>query len=436
MHSSSTPLSNFNFTRSNILVTNLTCCLIACCFFLFAGYWPFDLIVCDIWQVADVMMCTSSIMHMCIISLDRYIGIRNPLKTRNKSRTVVGIKIAMVWLVSLTIASPIILLSVLDPKNVLDNYTCAIFNDYFLIYGSLAAFFIPLSIMLCAYSLTIHRLNKQAQKCAANSKNGAPVMRRSMSKRKRSPKSLAVHQFAIQANGANGHGLTTARHKIRQIQTHLDRNKAHPSETEPLHMNKTEIDNTSTMDSLREVLPQKSPRASPALSLKGKPGQPSLQSLVKKHSAAIKVAGYLVQRCNEKKEMYTVKTERKAVKVLGTMFAIFVICWGPFFSANLAMGICDSCQIDDNLFKIFLWLGYTSSILNPIIYTVFNRTFKLTFIRILTCNRSCHVCSWARRLLRCSCLKRDKNDVQRNGTAIRIRVDSPQTAQTYDESLV
>ena len=60
----------------------------------FVGYWPFGLIVCDIWQVSDVMMCTSSIMHMCSISLDRYIAIRRPLLVRNKSRTVVGIKIA------------------------------------------------------------------------------------------------------------------------------------------------------------------------------------------------------------------------------------------------------------------------------------------------------------------------------------------------------
>ena len=69
-------------------------CIISIFFFSFLGYWPFGLIVCDIWQVSDVMMCTSSIMHMCSISLDRYIAIRRPLLVRNKSRTVVGIKIA------------------------------------------------------------------------------------------------------------------------------------------------------------------------------------------------------------------------------------------------------------------------------------------------------------------------------------------------------
>jgi len=35
--------------------------------------------------------------------------------------------------------------------------------------------------------------------------------------------------------------------------------------------------------------------------------------------------------------------------------------------------------------QVFLWLGYTSSTLNPIIYTVFNREFKNTFLRLLRC---------------------------------------------------
>ncbi|GIY04942.1 5-hydroxytryptamine receptor 2B [Caerostris extrusa] len=35
-----------------------------------------------------------------------------------------------------------------------------------------------------------------------------------------------------------------------------------------------------------------------------------------------------------------------------------------------------------------LWLGYVSSTINPIIYTVFNKTFKRAFWKLLTCK--CH----------------------------------------------
>jgi hypothetical protein len=114
--------------------------------------------------------------------------------------------------------------------------------------------------------------------------------------------------------------------------------------------------------------------------------QPNMKfrQLVKKHSAAFKVAGILMAK---REQHNKVKTERKAIKVLGTMFITFVICWAPFFITNFTMGVCINCNIDTLLFKLFLWLGYVGSTLNPLIYTVFNNMFRQTFIRILTCGR-------------------------------------------------
>ena len=51
-----------------------------------AGYWPMGYVVCNIWQTMDVMLCTSSIWHMCTISIDRYFGIRYPLKAAAVAR--------------------------------------------------------------------------------------------------------------------------------------------------------------------------------------------------------------------------------------------------------------------------------------------------------------------------------------------------------------
>jgi len=81
-----------------------------------------------------------------------------------------------------------------------------------------------------------------------------------------------------------------------------------------------------------------------------------------------------------------VRTERKAVRVVGMMFAAFVACWTSFFVVNFVMGVCQSCHVDERVFKSFLWLGYASSIVNPVIYTTFNRAFKRTFVRVLTCS--------------------------------------------------
>ncbi|CAB1353056.1 unnamed protein product, partial [Coregonus sp. 'balchen'] len=43
-------------------------------------YWVFGRIFCDIWAAVDVLCCTASIMSLCVISIDRYIGVRYPLQ--------------------------------------------------------------------------------------------------------------------------------------------------------------------------------------------------------------------------------------------------------------------------------------------------------------------------------------------------------------------
>jgi len=92
-----------------------------------------------------------------------------------------------------------------------------------------------------------------------------------------------------------------------------------------------------------------------------------------------------LQSTGSASSLTAVQTERKAIKVVGTMFVLFVTCWASFFVVNLTSGVCRNCHIDERLFKSFLWLGYASSTVNPIIYTIFNQSFKRTFIRILTC---------------------------------------------------
>ena len=79
--------------------------------------------------------------------------------------------------------------------------------------------------------------------------------------------------------------------------------------------------------------------------------------------------------------------EKKASKVLGIIFAVFVILWTPFFITNIMSAICPDClaNVSPDVFSIFLWMGYVASLANPIIYTMFNTAFRRTFVKILTC---------------------------------------------------
>lgn len=71
------------------------------------GYWVFGNWWCDIHSAMDVLLCTASIMNLCLISLDRYWSITQAvdyLKKRTPFRAAV--MIALVWILSGLICIP------------------------------------------------------------------------------------------------------------------------------------------------------------------------------------------------------------------------------------------------------------------------------------------------------------------------------------------
>jgi hypothetical protein len=78
---------------------------------LLAGFFPLPSIYCLAWICLDVLFCTASIMHLCTISVDRYLSLRYPMKFgRNKTRRRVTLKIVFVWLLSIAMSLPLCLM--------------------------------------------------------------------------------------------------------------------------------------------------------------------------------------------------------------------------------------------------------------------------------------------------------------------------------------
>lgn len=117
------------------------------------GRWDFGIHVCKMWLTSDVLCCTASILHLCIIALDRYWAITDPINYAQK-RTVerVLVLIAGVWILSLVISSPP-LIGWNDWPETFDNETpCELTSERgYVIYSSLGSFFIPLIIMAIVY---------------------------------------------------------------------------------------------------------------------------------------------------------------------------------------------------------------------------------------------------------------------------------------------
>uniref|UniRef100_A0A183U389 G_PROTEIN_RECEP_F1_2 domain-containing protein n=1 Tax=Toxocara canis TaxID=6265 RepID=A0A183U389_TOXCA len=65
----------------------------------------------------------------------------------------------------------------------------------------------------------------------------------------------------------------------------------------------------------------------------------------------------------------------------------FIICWMPFFVLYLIEVFVEHV-IEGKLFslfsELFLWLGYSNSVLNPIIYTMYNGDFRRCFRDLLS----------------------------------------------------
>jgi hypothetical protein len=77
--------------------------------------------------------------------------------------------------------------------------------------------------------------------------------------------------------------------------------------------------------------------------------------------------------------------EKKALKVLIIIFLVFICLWAPFFILNVfSIFYCKNqikCELDMKQFIIIAtWLGYISSMANPIIYTMFSKNFRKAFI--------------------------------------------------------
>lgn len=404
-----------NYFLLSLAITDLLVCIIVMPFTVindFAGYWLFGPIICNLYVTADVLMCTASILHLCTISLDRYMAIRSPLTTRNISKSVVVIKLAIVWVTSIAISSPITILGFINESNVFSNQHCALSNGNFKIYGSVCAFFIPLLIMVLSYGLTLYTLISQSQKLHAQGKeNEQPVIRRSLSRkplkrgtrvrfqtrnrsthhqeeadehlytpiinRKSIPKTSLHSSMENMCETSSQKGtcatspLIDNHHQCRKIPT-----KEFSMSDSSCHLN---IDHGSN-DQSKEIVPWTRTRL-----ILPNGHTSNLRGLVRKHQLVLKATSILLMKKTHIKKLDDVHTEQKASKVIGIVFIIFVVCWAPFFILNIMTPLCKDCRIQPALFASFNWLGYISSTLNPIIYTMFNKTFKLTFKKLLLC---------------------------------------------------
>ncbi|XP_041125055.1 alpha-2A adrenergic receptor-like [Polyodon spathula] len=308
------------------------------------GYWYFGKVWCEIYLALDVLFCTSSIVHLCAISLDRYWSITQAIEY-NLKRTPRRIKciIFIVWVISAVISFPP-LISMEKEQGKQEDPRCKINDEkWYIISSCICSFFAPCIIMILVY-VRIYQIAKKRTRVPPSKRNNDEVDRKQNGfVDKDCPEKLdgeeKVPAGDREINGDDLEESSSSDHNVNN----------------PCSIKKK---SNKTRGKARTKLSQI------------KPGD----NLPKREEEpAVKVSRWKGRQNREKRFTF----------VLAVVIGVFVVCWFPFFFTYSLTAICFSCNVPETLFKFFFWFGYCNSSLNPVIYTIFNHDFRRSFKKIL-----------------------------------------------------
>ncbi|XP_012670156.1 5-hydroxytryptamine (serotonin) receptor 1A b [Clupea harengus] len=304
--------------------------------------WTLGQVTCDIFVSLDVLCCTSSILHLCAIALDRYWAITDPIDYMKK-RTLrrAAILISVTWFVGFSISIPPML--IMKSQSEAEEQFCGINEDpWYTIYSTSCAFYIPLILMLVLYG----RIFKAAR---------FSIRRTVRKTEKKKVKCLTVSPALFHKNPKGD----------------LGKNWKSSVEPKPTSCVNGAVKHAEDGESLEIIEVHSSSKNNLPL-----PNTPQSVPLFENRH----------EKNNEAKRKIALARERKTVKTLGIIMGTFIFCWLPFFIKALVVPFCTSCDMPAWLRDVINWLGYSNSLLNPIIYAYFNKDFQSAFKKIIKCH--------------------------------------------------
>ncbi|XP_063813269.1 5-hydroxytryptamine receptor 1D [Pseudophryne corroboree] len=114
--------------------------------------WTFGQIICDIWLSSDITCCTASILHLCVIALDRYWAITDALEySKHRTAGRAAAMISVVWVISICISIPPLFWRQVKAQEELTD--CSVNTDqlFYTIYSTCGAFYIPTVLLIILY---------------------------------------------------------------------------------------------------------------------------------------------------------------------------------------------------------------------------------------------------------------------------------------------
>ncbi|XP_028839318.1 alpha-2Db adrenergic receptor [Denticeps clupeoides] len=316
------------------------------------GYWYFGSTWCALYLALDVLFCTSSIVHLCAISLDRYWSVTKAV-SYNLKRTPKRIKsmIAVVWVISAVISFPPLLMTKHGESECLLNN-----ETWYILSSCVVSFFAPGLIMILVYC-KIYRVAKQRAATVFVAKNG---MERQPSQSETG--FVRKHRATEDSPSSHSDGSSQRKGELDDI----------------------DLEENCVPDSSSGSRPRAS-RFSKRRKVEGSDACPKQNGLSwASNRRSQQLAERRTGHASVSKTKLAQMREKRFTFVLAVVMGVFVLCWFPFFFTYSLHAVCrKSCKIPDALFNLFFWIGYCNSSVNPIIYTIFNRDFRKAFKKIM-----------------------------------------------------
>ena len=368
-------------------------------------------------------------MHLCAIALHRFLGISYPLHFRSQQgkRHVIALLLPT-WCVSFAISVPLVIQGLPHAQHVLmadspGRSQCGIFDQIFVVYSSLVSFFIPLIIMVVADIRSVqvlrnsamiaataqpHRNNhsiRRSRSCKStinSSVDGSSTYSMMPSRQMTHSRSLwsgdisrqlsacdipdsigSMHSHVKDGCCSSDNSFINKTHNdVSSSSSSITTSTSHQKLSRPTHLQRygQHFDHPGRHMSQGDVAHQTTANKR-VESTSARSNRPSQCAGSEDHNKKLSYIGMLATRGLQKIN----SRERRAERTLIWVFVCFVALWLPFFCTNLIYGLCTHCEIPPRLFLVFTWLGYVSSGVNPCIYTLLNKDFRMAFISIVLC---------------------------------------------------
>ncbi|XP_053530958.1 dopamine receptor D2 like [Ictalurus punctatus] len=336
------------------------------------GEWRFSRLHCDVLLTLDVMMCTASILNLCAISIDRYTAVAMPMlyNTRYSSRRRVVLMITFVWFLSFAISCP--LLFGLNNTESTEGRDCSFTDPAFVIYSSVASFYVPFIVTLLVYVQICVVLHRRGRRTAPSCRHTSTTERADTLCRHKNkwthPEDVKLYTLIMKPTPTNA----PQQKKVTLVKEVTDC----PLDSGSVCLQKR----AKTSVSVSMVLGHAPSCPTPSCSAVST--YPQAQLGWRKRDGGRERRGGEKERTRGRMSQ---QKERKATQMLAIVLGVFIICWLPFFLTHVLKAHCGSCCISPSLYSTVTWLGYTNSGVNPIIYTTFNIEFRKAFSKILHC---------------------------------------------------